>query len=365
MKRQVPLKHLLSALALLAMLLLTIVYLYGSILGESVTKRPIHVTVAMTQTGGLFEGSGVAYRGVRVGKVDSIHLDGSGVVARISIDPGTRIPSDSAAAVRTLSPAGEQFLDFQPSSSSGPYLHSGSNVAASRTTTPASVASTLSAVDRLMSEVDDKDLRTVLDELHAALANPDDLGTVVTSGSEVLRTLDANWPETLRLAQNGETVLTTTNDKADDFRTFAASAKDLAASLKAYDPNLRSIFDETPAQIEQLRLFTSVFSLKLPTVLQGLDSITAVLADRDPHLRELLKTFPTGLGALAGTVRDGRIQTTMLVSLGDVCSYGVSQEESPKSDQRNPVVSGRSCTAAFTGGQRSSQHAPGPLMSTR
>lgn len=359
MRRQIPLKHLLSALALLAMLLATIVYLYGNILGESVTRRPIHVTVAMNQTGGLFEGSSVAYRGVRVGKVDSIRLDGSGASARISIDPGTRIPVDSAAAVRTLSPAGEQFLDFQPSSSGGPYLRSGSNVAASRTTTPASVASTLSAVDRLTSQVDDKDLTTVLDELHAALADPDDLGRIVTSGSKVLRALDASWPETLRLVQNGETVLTTTNDKADDFRSFATSAKDLAASLKAYDPKLRTIFDDTPAQIEQLRLFTSVLSLKLPTVLHGLDSITEILADRDPHLRELLKTFPTGLGRLADTIKDGSLRATMLVSPGDVCSYGVA-EQSPKTDQRNPVVSGRSCTADFTGGQRSSQHVPGP-----
>jgi virulence factor Mce-like protein len=357
MRRQVPLRHLLSALALLLTLLITIAYLYGSVLGESVTRRPIHVTVAMNQTGGLFEGSGVAYRGVRVGKVDDIRLDGSGVSARISIDPGTKIPADSAAAVRTLSPAGEQFLDFQPSSSGGPFLHSGSHVAASRTSTPASVASTLSAVDRLMGEVDDKDLTTVLDELHAALSNPDDLGRIVTSGSNVLHTLDADWPETLRVAQNGQTVLTTANDEGDDFRTFAASAKDLAASLKAYDPRLRTILDDTPAQIEQIRLFTSVLGLRLPTVLRDLDSLTEILAARDPHLRELLKTFPTGLGSLAGTVQDGRIQTAMLVSAGDVCSYGV-EEQSPKTDQRNPVVSGRSCTAAFTGGQRSAQHAP-------
>jgi phospholipid/cholesterol/gamma-HCH transport system substrate-binding protein len=348
-----------SALALLTMLLLTVGYLYGNILGESVTQRPIHVTVSMKETGGLFEGSGVAYRGVRIGKVDSIRLDGNGASARISIDPGTRIPVDSTAAVRTLSPAGEQFLDFQPSSSAGPYLQSGSNVAASRTKSPTSVASTLSAVDRLMSEVDDKDLATVLDELHAALADPDDLGRIVTSGSKVLRTLDANWPATLRLAQNGQTVLTTADDTSDEFRTFASSAKDLAASLKAYDPKLRTILDDTPAQVDQMRQFTSVLSLKLPAVLKDFDSLTGILADRDPHLRELLKTFPAGLGSLAGTVKNGRIQTEMLVSPGDVCSYGV-KEESPKTDLRNPVVSGRACTADFTGGQRSSQHVPGP-----
>ncbi len=359
MRRQVPLKYVASALALLTMLLLTTSYLYGSILGESVTQRPIKVTVAMAETGGLFEGSSVAYRGVRIGRVDRIRLVTSGVSARISIDPATRVPADSVAAVRTLSPAGEQFLDFQPTSSAGPYLRNGSHVATSRTRTPVSVASTLSAVDRLMGQVDDKDLASVLDELHAAMAHPDDLGRIITSGSKVLRTLDASWPATLRIAQNGGIVLRTANDKADDFTTFARSAKELAAGLKAYDPKLRTIFDDTPAQIEQVRLFTSVLGLKLPTVLRDLDSLTEILAARDPHLRELLRTFPTGLGSLADTVKNGRLQTSMLVSPGDVCSYGVS-EQSPKTDHRNPVVSGRSCTTAFPGGQRSSQHVPGP-----
>ena len=357
MKRKAPVQHLVAAFSLLAVLIVTVTYLYGGILGESVTQKPLHVTVAMDRTGGLYEGSGVSYRGVRVGAVDDIQVAGDGVEVTVSIDPGTRIPTDSAAVVRTLSPAGEQFLDFQPAGSSGPYLRSGSRVAAAKTATPTSVASALSAVDRLMSQVDAKDLRTVLDELHAAFAEPDDLGRIVDSSRSILTTLDELWPATLRALRNGRTVLRTGSDLGDEFREFAGSAKSLTAWLEAYDPKLRTILEETPGQVDDMRRLVSVFALELPGVLGQVASITDILAERDPHLRALLEAFPTGLKRLADTIKDGRLQTEMLVSPGEVCSYG-TDERPAKEPGRRAVQPGHSCTTEFDGGQRSSSHVP-------
>ena len=357
MRCKVPVQHLVAAFGLLAILIVTVTYLYGGILGKSVTQRPLRVTVAMERTGGLYEGSSVSYRGVRVGAVDRIEVAADGVEATVSIDPGTRIPRDSTAVVRTLSPAGEQFLDFQPASTSGPYLRSGSRVAADRTSTPTSVAATLSAVDRLMSQVDARDLRTVLDELHAAFAQPEDLGRIVDSSRSILTTLDERWPETVRTLRNGRTVLRTGSDLGDEFREFAGSAKSLMAWLETYDPRLRSILDETPGQVDDMRRLVSVFALKLPGVLGRVASITDILADRDPHLRALLEAFPRGLARLADSIKDGRLQTEMLVSPGEVCSYGVD-ERSAKEPVRRPVEPGHTCTVEFDGGQRSSSHVP-------
>ena len=83
------------------------------------------------------------------------------------------------------------------------------------------MAETLAAVDSLMGQVDEENLRTVVDELNVAFADPDDLGRVITSGSELLETFDSAWPETLRTLQNGRTVLRTSVDTADDFQRFA------------------------------------------------------------------------------------------------------------------------------------------------
>jgi hypothetical protein len=86
-------------------------------------------------------------------------------------------------------------------------------------------------------------------------------------------------------------------------------------------------------------------------------SITDILADRDPHLRALLEAFPTGLKRLADTIKDGRLQTEMLVSPGEVCSYG-ADERSAKEPGRRPVQPGHRCTTEFDGGRRSSSHVP-------
>lgn len=361
MRRAIPLKHKLGATAMAAVLLLTLVHLYTNVLGGSVGRRPVHVDVALKETGGLFEGSGVAYRGVRVGSVARIDLAGDGVRADVSLNPGTQVPANTRAVVRTLSPAGEQFLDLQPRRDGAPYLADGDRIAATETSIPTSVADTLAAIDSLMGQVDADNLRTVMSELNVAFSDPDDLGRVITSGSELLTTFDAAWPETLRTLRNSHTVLRTGADTADDFRSFATSARSLTAWLKGYDPKLRSTLEDTPGQLAELQRFADDMVKALPPLLRDFADLTGIFASHDPHLREMLIQFPLGLDGLVGAFAGGRMQTNMLVSDGDVCSYGV-EDSNPQLDQseRQPLDPDRSCPASFSGQQRGSAHAPGP-----
>ena len=359
MRRALPLKHKLAAAALAAVLVLTVVHIYKNVLGGSVGARPMHVAVALEETGGLFVGSGVTYRGVRVGSVKDIGLDGDNVEVDVSLNPGSRVPSDTAAVVRTLSPAGEQFLDLQPRRTAGPYLADGDRIAATDTSTPTSVADTLMSVDGLMQQVDDEDLRTVLRELSIALADPDDFTRVVDSSSELIETLDTAWPETLRTMQNGRTVLRTGVDTSDDFRSFAGSARSLAAWLKDYDPTLRRTITATPAQLKELQALTDDMVASLPALLREFADFTEIFASRDPHVRELLIQFPVGLAELADAFTGGRMQTNMLISVGEVCSYGV-EEGNPQDTTRKPLEPDRSCPDTFGGQQRGSAHVPKP-----
>lgn len=359
MRRAIPLKHKLGATAMAMVLLLTIVHLYSNVLGGSVGSRPLHIAVALEETGGLFEGSGVAYRGVRVGSVSTIDLAGERVTADISLNPGSRVPADTAAVVRTLSPAGEQFLDLQPRRDGAPFLADGDRIAGSETSTPTSVADTLAAIDSLMGQVDAEDLRTVMSELNTAFADPDDLGRVIVSGSELLETFDEAWPETLRTMQNSRTVLRTGADTADDFTRFATSARSLTAWLKDYDPKLRSTIDAAPGQLKELQALADDMVEALPPLLREFADLTDIFASRDPHVRELLIQFPLGLAGLVGAFEGGRMQTNMLVAKGDVCSYGV-EDSNPQNVERQPLDPDRSCPGSFSGQQRGSAHAPGP-----
>jgi phospholipid/cholesterol/gamma-HCH transport system substrate-binding protein len=55
-----------------------------------------HYTVSMQlpSTGGLYGTSNVTYRGTEVGRVESVHLSDSGVVADLSLRSDIPIPSD-------------------------------------------------------------------------------------------------------------------------------------------------------------------------------------------------------------------------------------------------------------------------------
>ncbi len=359
MRRALPLKHKLGALALVAVLVLTLVHIYKNVLGGSIGARPLHVAVALDETGGLFEGSGVTYRGVRIGSVKEISLDGDQVLADVSLNPGAEVPADTAAVVRTLSPAGEQYLDLQPRREGAPYLGSGDTITASNTSTPTSVAETLTAVDGLMKQVDEEKLSLVLRELSTALADPDDLGRVVDSGSELIETFDSVWPETLRTMQNSRTVLRTGVATQDDFRDFATSARSLTAWLKDYDPTVRRTLSDAPGQLNELSALADDMVRVLPPLLKEFADFTDIVARRDPHVRELLIQFPTGLAKLSDAFTGGRMQTNMLVALGDVCSYGV-EDDNPQETDRKPLDPDRACPAEFEGQQRGSAHVPKP-----
>ena len=68
----------------------------------------------LAQSGGIFVGAEVTYRGVTVGKVEGLRLSGDGVLVDARLDRGTEVPKDTEAVVENRSAVGEQYLDLQP-----------------------------------------------------------------------------------------------------------------------------------------------------------------------------------------------------------------------------------------------------------
>ena len=199
----------LSALGVLMVFVVGIAYLFASVLDEPLTSRPDQVTVELSATGGLFEGSAVTYRGVKVGKVTSIVATASGAEATVSLSGDARVPRGAKARVRSLSPVGEQYLDFQPTTASGPYLADGDRISADATDIPASLSSTVLAVGKVLDQIDARKLRRLLVALSTGLGGTgEDLGNLLDQGQAVSSTdLDRAWPQTERLLRNSGPVL--------------------------------------------------------------------------------------------------------------------------------------------------------------
>lgn len=77
------------------------------------------VQLLLPTSGGLYQNANVSYRGVYVGKVDSVRLTDTGVEATLTIENDADIPASSTASVRSVSAIGEQFVEFTPDPGAG------------------------------------------------------------------------------------------------------------------------------------------------------------------------------------------------------------------------------------------------------
>ncbi len=100
----------------------------------------IEVTLQLPEAGGLYRFANVTYRGVQIGKVTALDVDRDGAEATLSLSGTPRVPADLRAEVRSVSAVGEQYVDLQPRSRSGPYLESGAVIPSSAVTVPQRVA---------------------------------------------------------------------------------------------------------------------------------------------------------------------------------------------------------------------------------
>ncbi len=72
------------------------------------------VTADLADAGGLYPNALVTYRGVDVGVVTGLDAGVNGATARLQIKSDNHIPANSQAYVRSVSAAGEQFIDWCP-----------------------------------------------------------------------------------------------------------------------------------------------------------------------------------------------------------------------------------------------------------
>jgi virulence factor Mce-like protein len=354
-------RSLLSVVGLVAVLAICVSYLFASVLDTSLTHRPPEVTVRLTTTGGLFEGSPATYRGVRVGTVTGIDIArGGGVEATVELWDEVRVPRKTRAEVRSLSPVGEQFLDFQPGRAEGPWLADGDEVEATATETPVAVAAAADELTGLLDRVDRRDLRVVLRELRLATEGTGgDLDRLLVSSDRLVSALDETWPQTDRLLRNGVTVGELLASHERDLVGLSGSARPLARWLRNYDPEFRRILRAAPADFDTVGLLVGDLETVLPPFLRTLVSLTDLAYDREAHLRALTAALPYGQRQFASAFGGGWLHVDLNIQGQEHCEYGTSHSDPTSADRRPLERSGR--CAGRNDHWRGAEHAPPPL----
>lgn len=149
------------------------------------------VTVLLDSSGGLMKTSQVTLRGMPIGRVRDIGATVRGLAVKVEYDSDYRIPVDSLVQIANLSAAGEQFLDFRPSGTAGPYLHDGSIVPQRQVRTASTVGDALAKMDALTAQLDPVRLEhlatTVAAGFEGREADVANLTKALTSTADLLR----------------------------------------------------------------------------------------------------------------------------------------------------------------------------------
>ncbi|RHW28656.1 MCE family protein [Nocardioides immobilis] len=354
-------RNIFSITGIVTSMVLCLLYLFGVALRTPLTERPVIVTVELPRSGGLYEGSEVTYRGVRVGKVTDLELTEIGIEAKVRLDASADVPVDARPKVRSLSPVGEQYIDFQPTADGEPYLESGDTIVGRAGDLPTTLATTAINLNNLIEQIDAKALRTVLTETANGLkGTEDDLQRMVVQGASLLDEFDARWKMTQRLLDNGDRLLRLGADLVPEFDSITRNTSVFTAWLRTIDPVLVRLLDRAPGQIEELRRLVRDVDDILADYLDPYITLADFAAARDPHLRALLRDYPRGFRALSGAIHGGAVHLNGFFEHFEYCGYG-HVERSPRETERHPLQDGGHCPKSAPASQRGAQWAPGPL----
>ncbi|MET1062806.1 MAG: MlaD family protein, partial [Aeromicrobium sp.] len=243
-------------------------------LDRLVVDRTFTVDAHFSDSGGIFAGAQVTYRGIEVGTVAGLDAEPTGVRVRLDIeDSAPRIPADVEALVANKSAIGEQFVDLRPRDDAAPFLTEGSVVPLEDTAVPVSSADLLIDVNALVTSIDTDSLRTVVDELGPAFEGTGrDLATILDTSSEFIRTADDNIATTRALIRDSDSVLQTQIDSADDIGGFATNLALLSDTLVDADPDLRRLLDKGTGSARTLRTVVDENAPDLTTAVADLDT---------------------------------------------------------------------------------------------
>ncbi|MGV9710156.1 MlaD family protein [Gordonia sp. NPDC003424] len=245
-------------------------------------------------SGGLQDTSGVTLRGARVGEVDTIQVQPTSVDVTVQIDENVKINRNALVAALGLSGAGEQYVDFEPTTADGPYFTDGDEIQINQTKVTAPFPSMLEASLNVIDQIDPVKLRSSIDSLNIAI-NTDtpqnDLRALFISGGTIFADLYRVLPQTTKLISDSGTILKTTANIQPDLQTAVSAGSTIINQAVASDKELRTLLGRGPAEFTSLTGSLNQMTDPLTDVLKQLVDIAQQGSLRAPALAVLLPSM--------------------------------------------------------------------------
>ncbi|CKS85181.1 virulence factor Mce family protein [Mycobacterium tuberculosis] len=250
--------------------------------------------------GGLYKNANVTYRGVAVGRVESVGLNPNGVTAHMRLNSGTAIPSNVTATVRSVSAIGEQYIDLvPPENPSSTKLRNGFRIQRQNTRIGQDVADLLRQAETLLRSLGDTRLRELLHEAFIATngAGPE-LARLIESARLLVDEANANYPQVSQLIDQAGPFLQAQIRAGGDIKSLADGLARFTWQLRAADPRLRDTLADAPDAIDEANTAFSGIRPSFPALAASLANLGRVGVIYHKSIEQLLVVFPALFAAI-------------------------------------------------------------------
>jgi phospholipid/cholesterol/gamma-HCH transport system substrate-binding protein len=250
--------------------------------------------------GGLYTSANVTYRGVAVGRVESVGLNPSGVTAEMRLNSGTPIPSNVTATVKSVSAVGEQYIDLvPPSNPASTKLHNGSRIDRANTRIGQDVADLLKRAETLVNSLGDTKLRELLHEtFQAANGSGPELARLLESARLLVDEANADYPQVSQLIDQAGPFLQSQIRAGADIKTLADGLARFTSEVQHADPQLRTTLATAPGAADEASTAFSGIRPSFPALAASLANLGRVGVIYHKSIEQLLVVLPALFAAI-------------------------------------------------------------------
>jgi phospholipid/cholesterol/gamma-HCH transport system substrate-binding protein len=259
-----------------------------------------NVTADFAAGGGLYKNANVTYRGVEVGRVESVRLNSTGVDAVMRLNSGTRVPSNVTATVKSVSAIGEQYVDLVPPDHPAAItLHDMPKIDRGQTRLGVEIADLLQKSNVLVNTVKNTQLRELLHETFIAFnGSGPELARLIQSARLLVDEANADFPQTSQLIDQVGPFLQDQIRSGDDIRSLSDGLARFTSEVRQAAPQVSELLTVVPPAVDEANTAFSGIRPSFPMLAANLANLGRVGVIYHKSIEQLLVVLPALFAAI-------------------------------------------------------------------
>ena len=259
---------------------------------------------SFSEAGGLKVKDEVRISGVRVGKVDSIELDGAKVKVGFKVDSGADFGDQTAAAIKVKTILGQMYLSLLPRG--GGQLKEGSTIPVDRTSSPYDVVEAFEGLAATADQIDTDQLAQSLRTLADLTRNtPEEFQAALSGVSALSRNIAARDDELNTLLNNLHTVAGVLDERDEDIIALMKDADVLFRAVVARREAIHNLLVSTATLGQELTALVKQSRADLAPALQHTENVLNVLVKNQDNLDQSIRLMAPFYRVFANTLGNG------------------------------------------------------------